>query len=267
MGWTSRALKSFSFSKGIFFSTLWLLEHNSSLPSVSLLPCRSDGGARTCRLPLTRNPPAPCSCFSWTYLRLSLKPAVLVFGEISWLKKKKRSDKVLPPRKSLFPLCPVSSRRRTVPGRVRLFVVISRRLLLETAYSFTGVPGAGRSSLSFLPVFFLLFLMTRTLFRCVNVWRLFGLVRINAGSTTWTHDASLLPYPPCSRCGLVAMAGGGRRSQGSSLEKCTRGAPLSNILRRNCINTVDGGKRTKQVKHQFTETTQKSGFTLYHCTA
>lgn len=38
------------------------------------LPCRSDDGARTRRLPLTHNPPAFYSCFSWTYLHLFLNP-------------------------------------------------------------------------------------------------------------------------------------------------------------------------------------------------
>lgn len=38
------------------------------------LPCRSDDGARTCRLPLTHNPPAFYSCFSWTYLHLFFNP-------------------------------------------------------------------------------------------------------------------------------------------------------------------------------------------------
>lgn len=38
------------------------------------LPCRSDDGARTCRLPLTHRPPAFYSCFSWTCLHLLLKP-------------------------------------------------------------------------------------------------------------------------------------------------------------------------------------------------
>lgn len=104
------------------------------------LPCRSDDGARTCRLPLTHNPPAFYSCFSWTYLHLFLNPPGL-----SSRKQQQQKLILCPPPPAIAPkLTPVcrpwgkialthrySALRSLVPQQIRAVFLEKRGLFIQ----------------------------------------------------------------------------------------------------------------------------------------
>lgn len=116
------------------------------------LPCRSDDGARTCRLPLTHSPPAFYSCFSWTCLHLLFEPTGL--SSRKQLKKKKKSWFCAPhpPLKTLNWSLSIDgegrSRWRTVKARsARSCRSGSAQFSLKNSdYSFRVVPGAGEKN-------------------------------------------------------------------------------------------------------------------------
>lgn len=153
-----------------------------SFPSVSL-PCRSDDSARTCRPPLTHNPPALYSCFSWTYLHLSLKQS----ASTSW-------EKLLfapHPERKTDPRCfPERSQRRTIKTRSALLVISAGAdrggcHLKQLIHSERCQELEGSSFFLFFFSFFLFsFLMTRTVSSVFGVC----LVRFYAGSTTWISN-------------------------------------------------------------------------------
>lgn len=62
-------------------------------PAVGLLPCKSDDNARTCRLPLTHNPPTLYFCSSWTSLHLFLKQPVFFFCEFTYFSAEQQYSK------------------------------------------------------------------------------------------------------------------------------------------------------------------------------
>lgn len=117
------------------------------------LPCRSDDGARTCRLPLTHSPPAFYSCFSWTCLHLLLNPPGLSSRK-QQLKKKSWLCAPHPPLQTLNWSLSVDgerrSRWRTVKARsARSCRSGSAQFSLKNAdYSFRMVPGAGGEKIS-----------------------------------------------------------------------------------------------------------------------
>lgn len=114
------------------------------------LPCRSDDGARTCRLPLTHSPPAFYSCFSWTCLHLLLNPPGL--SSTKQQLKKSWFCAPHPPLKTLNWSLSVDgegrSRWRTVKARsARWCRSGSAQFSLKNAYySFRVVPGAEKKT-------------------------------------------------------------------------------------------------------------------------
>lgn len=154
------------------------------------LPCRSDDGARTCRLPLTHSPPAFYSCFSWTCLHLLLNPPGLSSTKQQQLKKS-WCCAPHPPLKTLNWSLSVDgegrSRWRTVKARsARSCRSGSAQFSLKNAdYSFRVVPGAGKKDQRF----------SDDARRCRQcVWS----VHFYAVSTTWTpsHRSSHVPPAP-----------------------------------------------------------------------
>lgn len=158
--------------------------------ALSCLPCRSDDGARSCRLPLTHSPPAFYSCFSWTYLHLLLNPPGLS-SRIQQLRKSWFCAP-RPPLKTLNWSLSVDgearSRWRTVKARsARSYRSGSAQFSLKNAeYSFRVMSGAGeRKDQHFSDD-------ARGFRQCV--WS----VRFYAVSTTWTpsHRSSHVPAAP-----------------------------------------------------------------------
>lgn len=155
-----------------------------------LLPCRSDDSARTCRLPLTHNPPALYSCFSWTYLRLLLKRALLA----SW--RKLKSCLYAPHSPKTVKLKPnwrfvERSQWHTVTARSALLPVPAAQLPGDFHWKKRLIRSERCQDLeaSSFP------LMTCT------IPSVFGVrsVRFYAASTTWTPRLLLLPQSPLLR--------------------------------------------------------------------